>query len=173
MFKVNTSNIKKAYVLEKLNIIETPDYKYVLTDDVNLFENDKINIFFNNETLNNLDEMIKILSKGESFFISVENSRGVKRVSVDTIEYFEAFENEVFALIGKERFYVLEKLYVLEQTLTQKNFVRVSKSYLVNIAHIEYIRPMLNSKLKLIMTNKDSVEVNRTYVKSFKERMDI
>lgn len=173
MFKVNTSNIKKALVIEKLNIIETPDYKYVLTDDVNLFENDKINIFFNEETINNLDEMIKILSKGESLFISVENSRGVKRVSVDTIEYFEAFENEVFALIGKERFYVLEKLYVLEQTLTQKNFVRVSKSFLVNIAHIEYIRPMLNSKLKLIMTNKDSVEVNRTYVKSFKERMDI
>ena len=56
---------------------------------------------------------------------------------------------------------------------TEKNFVRVSKSFLVNIAHIEYIRPMLNSKLKLIMTNKDVVEVNRTYVKSFKERMDI
>ena len=173
MFKVNTTTIKKSYVIEKLNIIETPDYKYVLTDDVNLFENDKINIYFNEHTMTGLVEMIKLLSQGNAVFISVENSRGEKRVSVDTISYFEAFDNEVFAIINKERFYVLEKLYVLEQTLTEKNFVRVSKSFLVNIAHIEYIRPMLNSKLKLIMTNKDVVEVNRTYVKSFKERMDI
>lgn len=173
MFKVNTTTIKKSYVLEKLNIIETSDYQYVLTDDVNLFEDDKINIFFNEKTLFSLSDMIKILSQGKSIFINVENSRGEKRVSADTISYFEAFDNEVFAVINKERFYVLEKLYVLEQALTEKNFVRVSKSFLVNINQIEYIRPMLNSKLKLIMVNKDVVEVNRTYVKSFKERMNI
>ena len=173
MFKVNTSTIKKSYVIEKLNIIETSDYKYVLTDDTNLFEDDKINIYFNDQTLPNLIDMVKLLSQGETLFINVENSRGEKRVSVDAISYFEAFDNEVFAIINKERFYCLEKLYVLEQTLIEKNFARVSKSFLVNIGHIEYIRPMLNSKLKLIMTNKDVVEVNRTYVKSFKERMNI
>ena len=173
MFKVSTTTIKKSYVIEKLNIIETPDYKYVLTDDVNLFEDDKINIYFNEQTISSLVEMIKLLSQGNALFINVENSRGEKRVSVDTISYFEAFDNEVFAVINKERFYVLEKLYVLEQALVEKNFVRVSKSFLVNINHIEYIRPMLNSKLKLIMNNKDTVEVNRTYVKSFKERMDL
>ena len=173
MFKVNTSTIKKSLVIEKLNIIETLDYKYVITDDVNLFEDDKINIYFNENTLLNLIDMIKVLSQGEAIFINVENSRGEKRVSVVTISYFEAFDNEVLAVINKERFYVLEKLYVLEQTLTEKNFVRISKSFLVNIAHIEYIRPMLNSKLKLVMTNKDVVEVNRTYVKAFKERMNI
>ena len=62
---------------------------------------------------------------------------------------------------------------MLEQILTERNFVRVSKSFLVNIAHIDLIKPMLNSKLKLIMSNKDVVEVNRTYVKSFKERMKL
>lgn len=173
MFKVNTSTIKKSLVIEKLNIIESLDYKYVITDNVNLFEDDKINIYFNENTLFNLIDMIKVLSQGEAIFINVENSRGEKRVSVDTISYFEAFDNEVFAVINKERFYCLEKLYVLEQTLMEKNFVRISKSFLVNIAHIEYIRPMLNSKLKLVMTNKDVVEVNRTYVKAFKERMNI
>ena len=64
-------------------------------------------------------------------------------------------------------------MYILEQTLTDRNFVRVSKSFLVNIAHISFIKPMLNSKLKLIMGNKDVVEVNRTYVKTFKERMKL
>ena len=64
MFKVNTTTIKKSYVIEKLNIIETPDYKYVLTDDVSLFENDKINIYFNEQTMLGLAEMIKVLSQG-------------------------------------------------------------------------------------------------------------
>ena len=98
---------------------------------------------------------------------------GVKHIDSKDILYFEALDNEVFAIVSKERYYVLEKLYILEQALIQKNFVRVSKSFLVNIAHINLIKPMLNSKLKLIMSNKDVVEVNRTYVKSFKERMEL
>ena len=39
--------------------------------------------------------------------------------------------------------------------------------------HIIFLKPMINSKLKLIMDNKDVVEVNRTYVKTFKERMEL
>lgn len=173
MFKVVTKNIKKSPIIEKLNIIETEDYKYVLTDSETLFEKDKVNILFNENNLEDIKEMVRLLLVGQPYYINVENSLGVKRVNVRNIEYFEALDNDVFAIIGKERFYVLEKLYVLEKTLEEKDFVRVSKSFLVNIAKIDFIRPILNYKLKLIMMNKNVVEVNRTYVKSFKEKMSI
>ena len=128
---------------------------------------------FTEETLDDVAILVRTLSQGESYYINVENSLGVKHIDSKDILYFEALDNEVFAIVSKERYYVLEKLYILEQALIQKNFVRVSKSFLVNIAHINLIKPMLNSKLKLIMSNKDVVEVNRTYVKSFKERMEL
>lgn len=173
MFKVNTSKMKKANIIEQLNIIETPTYKYLLTDDIKLFEDGVINILFSEENLNDIKNLVKVLSQGEDYYINIENSQGVKHINIKDILYFEALDNDVFAIINKERFYVLEKLYVLEQILTERNFVRVSKSFLVNIAHILVIKPMLNSKLKLVMSNKDVVEVNRTYVKSFKERMEL
>lgn len=173
MFKVRTSKIKKATIIEKLNIIETPTYKYLLTDDQKLFEKGIVNILFSEENFDDISLLVKTLSQGESYYINVENSQGIKHIDAKDILYFEALDNDVFAIVNKERFYVLEKLYVLEQALTERNFVRVSKSFLVNIAHINLIKPMLNSKLKLIMDNKDVVEVNRTYVKSFKERMTL
>lgn len=173
MFKVNTSRMKKTFLIEKLNIIETPDYKYLLTDNQNLFEEGKINILFSEENIEDIKNLVKTLSQGTSYYINVENTQGVKHVDIKDILYFEALDNDVFAIVGNMRYYVLEKLYVLEQALTERNFVRVSKSFLVNIAHINFIKPMLNSKLKLIMDNKDVVEVNRTYVKSFKERMEL
>lgn len=173
MFKVSTSKIKKTYLIEKLNIIETPDYKYVLTDNQSLFEDGKINILFSEQNIDDIKILVTTLSRGASYYINVENTQGVKHMDIKDIMYFEALDNDVFAIVGNSRYYVLEKLYILEQTLTDRNFVRVSKSFLVNIAHISFIKPMLNSKLKLIMGNKDVVEVNRTYVKTFKERMKL
>ena len=109
----------------------------------------------------------------QDVYINVENSFGVKRINTRVIEYIEALDNDVFVVLGKERYYVLEKLYVLESLLEEKNFVRVSKSFLVNIAKIDYIKPLINSKLKLVMCNGDAIEVNRTYIKSFKEKMKL
>lgn len=171
MFKVRTNKLNKAFVEEQLNVQDTDNYKIVLTDDKCFIENDKINIVFSENNLDEMKNIVKQIIVGEAYYITVENSRGVKKINSRDIEYFEAFDNEVFAIVGKERYYVLEKLYVLESTLVEKNFIRVSKSVLVNILKIEYIKSMMNYKLKLIMQNKDAIEVNRTYTKSFKERI--
>ncbi|MDD3171373.1 MAG: LytTR family DNA-binding domain-containing protein [Bacilli bacterium] len=173
MFKIKIIGPGKKKLLEKLEPFETKDYKYVLTNDVNLFEKDKINIVFQEEDIDAILKMVKNIVLGEDYFINLENSLGVKRVNVRSIDYFEALDNDVFAIMGKERLYVLEKLYVLEETLVDRNFVRVSKSFLVNILKIDYIRPQLNYKLELVMLNGDRIDVNRTYIKSFKQRIKL
>lgn len=173
MFKLKVKNLKRHETLSQLSLVEAKEYKYVLADDVSLFEDGKINILIDNDHLNEVKNLIKYASRGEDVYINVENSFGVKRINTRVIEYIEALDNDVFVVLGKERYYVLEKLYVLESLLEEKNFVRVSKSFLVNIAKIDYIKPLINSKLKLVMCNGDAIEVNRTYIKSFKERMKL
>ena len=173
MFKLKVKYLNKSDCLDMLSLVEEETYKYVLADDPELFENDKTNILINNNNLSDIKEMIKHLTRGEDYYINVENSKGIKRLNVKVVEYFEALDNDVFAVTGKERYYVVEKLYVLEEELEEKNFVRVSKSFLVNIGKIAFIKPMINYKLKLIMNNDDVIEVNRTYMKSFKERMKL
>jgi len=53
--------------------------------------------------------------------------------------------------------------------LSNKGFIRTSKYAIVNIREIEYIKPALNSKLDLLMSNNEIVEVNRAYLKDFKK----
>lgn len=173
MFKLKVKNIKRNEALSTLSLIESKEYKYVLADDVSLFEDGKINILISKDNLQDVKQLVKLVSRGEDIYINVENSFGVKRINVRVIEYIEALDNDVFVIFGKERYYVLEKLYVLESLLESKNFVRVSKSFLVNIGKIDYIKPLINSKLKLVMCNGDAIEVNRTYIKTFKERMKL
>ena len=173
MFKLKVNKLKRKETLSVLSLVETTEYKYVLSDDTSLFEEDKINILINEHNLLEIKNLIKYTLRGEDVYINVENSFGVKRINVRVIEYIEALDNDVFVVFGKERYYVLEKLYVLESLLESKNFVRVSKSFIVNLGKIDYIKPLINSKLKLIMNNGDTIEVNRTYIKSFKERMKL
>lgn len=174
MFKVKAKdNRLKKELIEKLNIIETSDYQYVLTPNQECIEENKINIVFSIDKLNEVSQIIDTIILGADYFINAESSEGMVRLNVKDIEYFEAFGNDVYAIVGKKRYLVFEKLYALEENLENKNFVRTSKSYLVNILKIEYIRPMFNYKLELFMSNKDRIDVNRTYVKSFKQKLNI
>lgn len=174
MFKVKSNDPKiKKYLIQELGVIETPDYKYVLTCDKNLIEDDKINIVFNESDIQLVSKMIDEIILGEDYFINGESPEGLTRLNSKDIEYFEALGNDVFAIVGKNRYIVSEKLYALEEMLENKNFVRTSKSFLVNILKIEYIKPMFNYKLELFMSNKDRIDVNRTYMKSFKAKLNI
>lgn len=173
MFKLKIIGPNKKSILELLEFYETKEYKYIVTNDPSHYEKDKTNIIFNDEEIEDIVTIIKNIIRGEEYFLNLENSLGIKRVNVREIDYFEAFDNDVFAIVGHERFYVLEKLYALEQALNERNFVRVSKSFLVNILKINYVKPQLNYKLELIMINGDTIDVNRTYIKSFKQKLNL
>lgn len=174
MFKVKSNNPKtRKFLIQELGVVETTEYKYVLTNDKSLIEDDKINIVFNIEDIKIVSKVIDGIILGEDYFINGESPEGLTRLNCKDIEYFEALGNDVFAVVEHKRYIVSEKLYALEEILEDKNFVRTSKSFLVNILKIEYIKPMFNYKLELFMSNKDRIDVNRTYMKSFKSKLNI
>lgn len=174
MFKVKSRDLNvRKQIVEELNIIETKQYQYVLTLDKDLVEEGKINFVFGKNDFDEIRKLVDTIILGQDEYITGENANGFKQLNIKDIEYFEALANDVFAVVGKERFLVPEKLYTLEEKLEDKNFVRTSKSFMVNILKIEYIKPLFNYKLELLMTNKDRIDVNRTYMKSFKARLKV
>ena len=174
MFKISTKNIEFKKVIEsKYLVYSHEEYKYVITDDKDLIEDDKINIVISLEKIDEISELISSIVNGDNLVISLRTPNGIKKVDVKDIEYFEALENDVFAVCGNNRYLCDDKLYVLEELLSKRYFVRTSKSFLVNILKINIIRPMLNYKFLLIMNNGDKIDVNRTYMKSFKEKLDL
>ena len=48
-------------------------------------------------------------------------------------------------------------------------FIRVHRSYIVNLDHIAEIEPWFNSTHNLIMKDSSKVPVSRTYIKELKK----
>ncbi len=173
MFKLNVKNADKKTIKDRLNLIETPQYKYVLTDDKELTETDKINIVFPHSDLPAVSDLLNWIVKGEELYITGYNQFGQKRVECRNIQYFIVETDDVFAVLHDTKMIVKLKLYEIEELVQHKEFIRVSKFCLVNIGKIEYIRSALNSKLDLQMKNGDHCEVNRSYLKEFKSALEL
>lgn len=174
MFKIKTNNLDfKKKIEAKYLIYSHNEYQYVITDEKNMIEEGKINLFFSFDQIDEMGIIFQSIISGNELSLSLKSKEGIKKVNVNDIDYFEALENDVFAVSGKNRYICDEKLYTLEEILKGRHFVRTSKSFLVNILKINVIRPMLNYKFLLIMNNGDKIDVNRTYVKSFKEKLDL
>ncbi|MCF7926519.1 MAG: LytTR family transcriptional regulator DNA-binding domain-containing protein [Candidatus Izimaplasma sp.] len=172
MFKLKVVENNKR-IKERLNLVESTEYKYVLTNDQSKTEDDKLNIVFSERQITELSELLDWIVKGETVYITGYNEYGTKRVDSDNFLYFIVEDQELYGVLHKTKLLIKLKLYELDKLLKEKPFIRVSKYAIVNIGKIEYIKPALNSKLDLLMKNNDHIEVNRSYLKTFKEMLEI
>ena len=61
------------------------------------------------------------------------------------------------------------RIYQLEKLLPLDKFIRISNSIIIKKNSIRYIKPALNCRFYLTLTNGDVVDVTRTYYYKFKE----
>ena len=173
MFKLKVSKSEHKVVKEKLKLIETPKYNYVITDDKNLVEEDKLNIVFNHAETTKVSSLLDLIVRGEELYLTGNNEFGQKSVECRNFYYFVVEEDDVYGVLGQTKLIIKMKLYEIEELLLSKDFIRTSKYCLVNIGKIDYIKAALNSKLDLLLKNGDRVEVNRSYLKEFKKALKI
>ncbi len=116
------------------------------------------------------------------FLDSVRNQRGKKPniivarkdgafhpLHVERIQYFEAAGNTIYCHADGLRYEAQEKLYELEARLQEKSFLRINKSFIVNVAWIRDILPGFGGRLVLrLKGNATELEVSRNYVGDFK-----
>lgn len=65
------------------------------------------------------------------------------------------------------------RLYELEDQLAGRDFVRVSRSALVNFAQVRSLRPEMGGRLRLTMANGEIVIANRQYVPAIKAKLGL
>lgn len=65
------------------------------------------------------------------------------------------------------------RLYELEDQLGGRDFIRVSKSAIVNFAQVRSLRPDFGGRLRLTMSNGEVVVANRQYVPAIKAKLGL
>jgi two-component system LytT family response regulator len=70
---------------------------------------------------------------------------------IDAIDYIEADGNYVRVHLGKESRLVREKMNVVEQRLDAAVFLRVHRSYIVNVGRVKEIFPMARGEYRILL----------------------
>lgn len=97
----------------------------------------------------------------------------IVKLSPKDIFYFESVDNKVFAYAGKNVYEVHKKLYEIEEEYAHTDFLRISKSAIVNVAKIAYIRPLLNGRFEAKLKNDEKIIISRQYVIELKKKLGI
>lgn len=97
----------------------------------------------------------------------------IMKLSLKEIYYFEAVDNKVFSYTAKETYEVHKKLYEIEQAFEHTDFLRISKSVIVNVAKIAYVKPIFNGRFEAKLKNDEKVIVSRQYVADLKKKLGI
>lgn len=133
--------------------------------------------------LHTLEKINKLRKMGEenvpvSQPIRNENSNGKIAFSVEEkivlvpytdILFVESSEGKSIIHTIKQEYKVNEPLVEVEKRLNLCRFLRVHRSYIVNLDHIDEIEPWFNSTYNLMMKDGSKVPVSRTYMKDLKK----
>lgn len=92
-------------------------------------------------------------------------------IPVSNIYYVESVDKKTFVYCETEVFQSNSKLYELENSLPRENFVRVSKSTILNVEKLKGIKTLVNSKLEAMLLNGERVCVTRKYLKVIREAL--
>ncbi len=97
----------------------------------------------------------------------------IVKLPLKEIYYFEAVDNRVFSYTAKETYEVHKKLYEIEQAFEHTDFLRISKSVIVNVSKIAYVKPIFNGRFEAKLKNDEKVIVSRQYVSELKKKLGI
>lgn len=97
----------------------------------------------------------------------------ILRIRSTDIYYIETVDNKTFYYLKEKVYESRQKLYELENTLSSYDFLRVSKSVIVNLSKIKSLSPALNGRFEALMDNGEKVIISRQYVPDLKKRLGI
>ncbi len=124
----------------------------------------------------NLDEdLMKIICrlKEEESRVTAYQDRDIIKLYPKDIYYFESVDNKVFACCEKQVYEVRLKLYEIEDALSNSDFIRISKSVIVNLYKIKSVAPMFNGRFEAKLQNDEKIIISRQYVPDLKKALGI
>jgi two-component system, LytTR family, response regulator len=165
----------RAFKVNSIDYLLKPIDKTELQLAINKFQKLKSEIsgtFIQPHLLKQVMEMIK--NPYKSRFV-VRVGEHIKAIGIEDVAYFYTSEKSSFlrTLVGRD-FAIDCSLDQLEEELNPDKFFRVSRQFIVALPHIKDIIAYSGSRLKLVVTSSDQMEilVSREKVTTFKKWLE-
>jgi DNA-binding LytR/AlgR family response regulator len=95
----------------------------------------------------------------------------IHRIDPSLIYYFEAVDNKVFIYCREKVFESRHKLYEIEDIFSNSDFLRVSKSAILNLRRISFLSPGFSGRLEATLDNQEKLIISRQYVPDLKRKL--
>ena len=104
--------------------------------------------------------------------VVIKKSGKIHVISTDKIEYLEAQDDYVMIYTKEQRFLKQQTMKFFEKHLDPDLFIRVHRSYIVNVQSIDKIEPYEKTNYILSLKSGGKVPVSRSGMQVLKENLD-
>ncbi|MBQ8016557.1 MAG: LytTR family transcriptional regulator [Methanobrevibacter sp.] len=126
-----------------------------------------------NELSDNVTKAISILESDDSNdMLAVKKGSDIALLQLSEICMFRVEDKQVKVYTQKNEYLIKKALYQVEETLTS-DFVRISKTTIVNLKKIERVAPSLKGMMFIQLKNGLKDNISRKYLPDFKKALDL
>jgi len=120
---------------------------------------------------NKVVEQIILLLNTVDSKIDCYSEDSQKLVSISDIYHIESLEKKTIVYSEKENFETKYRLYQLNEKLTDKGFIQISKYCILNINKLDKVKPMFNSRMEIVLSNGIRLQATRKYLTCLKQKL--
>ena len=126
-----------------------------------------------NELTDNVSKAINILeSEDQSEMLAVRKGSDITLLELKDIFMFRVEEKQVKVYTENKEYVIKKPLYQVEENLST-DFVRISKTTIVNLKKIERVAPSLKGMMFIQLKNGLKDNISRKYLSDFKNALDL
>lgn len=126
-----------------------------------------------NELTDNVSKAMSILESEESNdMIAVKKGSDIALLELDDIFMFRVENKKVKVFTENDEFEIRKALYQVEEQLS-KDFVRISKTTIINLRKVERVAPSLKGMMFIQLKNGLKDNISRKYLPDFKNALDL
>lgn len=117
------------------------------------------------------EDIQKIIDYLSQFYqtITCKKEKNIYQVYIKDIYYIETVDEKTFIYKQNEIYESTYKLYELESLLKDHDFIRISKSCLLNLRYLQSVRVLSYGKYEATLINHEKLIISRKYMPDFKK----
>ena len=126
-----------------------------------------------NELTDNITKAMSILESDDvNDLLAVKNGSDIALLEFSDVYMFRVEDKQVKVYTENSEYLIKKPLYQVEETL-DGDFVRISKSTIVNLKRIDRVAPSLKGMMFIELKNGLKDNISRKYLPDFKQALDL
>ena len=126
-----------------------------------------------NELTDNITKAMSILESDDSSeMLAVKKGSDIALLEFSDVFMFRVEDKQVKVYTEDSEYQIKKPLYQVEENLTS-DFVRISKTTIVNLKKVERVAPSLKGMMFIQLKNGLKDNISRKYLPDFKQALDL